>query len=50
VIDDITKPIRVQGVTRKGIEVGDDCWVGAKATFSMAQKWVMDVWCSRLCG
>jgi acetyltransferase-like isoleucine patch superfamily enzyme len=38
VIDDITKLIRVQGVTRKGIEVGDDCWVGAKATFLDGSK------------
>lgn len=33
IFDDIEKPIREQGVTRKGIEVGDDCWVGAKTTF-----------------
>lgn len=26
------KLIREQGVTEKGIEVGDDCWIGAKAT------------------
>lgn len=26
-------PIRLQGVTRKGIEIGDDCWIGAKVTF-----------------
>ncbi|MEN3372391.1 acyltransferase [Dechloromonas sp. ZS-1] len=31
--DDLGKPIREQGVTRIGIEIGDDCWVGAKATF-----------------
>jgi len=26
-------PIRLQGVNRKGIVVGDDCWIGAKVTF-----------------
>jgi len=26
-------PIRLQGVTRSGIQIGDDCWVGAKVTF-----------------
>jgi acetyltransferase-like isoleucine patch superfamily enzyme len=26
-------PIRTQGVTRQGIVIEDDCWVGAKATF-----------------
>jgi len=25
-------PIRMQGVTRKGIEIGSDCWIGAKVT------------------
>lgn len=29
----IDKPIREQGVTREGIVVDDDCWVGAKVTF-----------------
>lgn len=29
---DLTLPIRVQGVNRKGIKVGDNCWIGAKAT------------------
>lgn len=24
-------PIRKQGVTRQGIEIGEDCWIGAKA-------------------
>jgi len=33
VFDDVARPIREQGVTRSGIEVGDDCWIGAKATF-----------------
>lgn len=28
----ITIPIRLQGVKRKGIIVGKDCWIGAKAT------------------
>lgn len=31
--DDLTRPIREQGVTRKGIVVEDDCWVGANVTF-----------------
>jgi len=26
-------PIRLQGVNRKGIIVGDNCWIGAKVTF-----------------
>ena len=26
-------PIRLQGVSRKGIFIGDNCWIGAKATF-----------------
>jgi acetyltransferase-like isoleucine patch superfamily enzyme len=26
-------PIRMQGVTRQGIEIEDDCWVGANVTF-----------------
>ena len=29
----LDRPIRVQGVTRTGISIGDDCWVGAKVTF-----------------
>jgi acetyltransferase-like isoleucine patch superfamily enzyme len=33
VFDDIEQPIRTQGVTREGISIGDDCWIGAKATF-----------------
>ncbi len=30
---DLERPIRQQGVTRSGIRIGDDCWVGAKVTF-----------------
>lgn len=26
-------PIKLQGVTSKGIVIGDDCWVGSKVTF-----------------
>lgn len=26
-------PIRLQGVTRSAITIGDDCWIGAKVTF-----------------
>ncbi|MCL4151253.1 UNVERIFIED_CONTAM: hypothetical protein GTU68_049014 [Idotea baltica] len=32
VFDDPTKPIRLQGVTRKGIKIGNNCWIGAKVT------------------
>lgn len=31
-IDDLSVPIRDQGVTHRGIEIGPDCWIGAKAT------------------
>jgi acetyltransferase-like isoleucine patch superfamily enzyme len=31
--DDRSRPIREQGVTRKGIRIDDDCWVGANVTF-----------------
>jgi len=31
--DRVDVPIKDQGVTRKGIVIGDDCWVGAKVTF-----------------
>ncbi len=27
------KPIKDQGITEKGIEIGNDCWIGAKVTF-----------------
>lgn len=30
--EDSTLPIRLQPVTRKGITIEDDCWIGAKAT------------------
>lgn len=33
VVDRLDVPIRVQGVTRSGIKIEDDCWVGAKVTF-----------------
>ena len=29
---DTSLPIRMQGVNRKGIKIGNDCWIGAKAT------------------
>lgn len=32
IIDDLEKPIRLQGVTRLGIIIGNNCWIGAKAT------------------
>lgn len=28
--DDLEVPIRLQGATRKGIEIGEDCWIGSK--------------------
>lgn len=30
---DIETPIRLQGVNGKGIKIGKNCWIGAKATF-----------------
>ncbi|NCE77809.1 DapH/DapD/GlmU-related protein [Turicibacter sp. TS3] len=30
---DTTIPIRLQGVTNKGIQIGNDCWIGAGAVF-----------------
>lgn len=29
---DLQTPIRLQGETRQGIIVDDDCWIGAKST------------------
>lgn len=29
---DLTKPIRLQGTNHKGIKIGNNCWIGAKAT------------------
>ena len=29
---DPEKPIRLQGTSRKGIVIGDNCWIGANAT------------------
>jgi acetyltransferase-like isoleucine patch superfamily enzyme len=29
---DFNKPIKYQGINRKGIVIGDGCWIGAKAT------------------
>jgi len=31
--DDLNVPIREQGVTRKGIAIDDNCWIGAGAVF-----------------
>lgn len=31
--NDMTKPIREQGVSHKGIEVGNNCWIGAGVVF-----------------
>ena len=33
VFDNLDIPIRKQGVTHKGIEIGNNCWIGSKATF-----------------
>jgi len=30
---DLSIPIRLQGVSGKGIKIGNNCWIGAKATF-----------------
>lgn len=32
IFDKIDIPIRMQGATRKGIEIGDDCWIGSNVT------------------
>ena len=32
IFSDTTTPIRLQGTSHKGIFIGDDCWIGAKAT------------------
>jgi len=32
VYSDLETPIRQQGVTRKGIRIGDNCWLGSKVT------------------
>jgi acetyltransferase-like isoleucine patch superfamily enzyme len=29
---DISQPIRLQGVSRKGITIGNNCWIGSKVT------------------
>lgn len=33
VFESLARPIRTQGTTRAGINVGNDCWIGAKVTF-----------------
>ena len=32
VFSDLERPIREQGVKRRGIEIGEGCWIGAKVT------------------
>lgn len=32
VFTDLEKPIRLQGVERKGIKIGNNCWLGSKVT------------------
>lgn len=29
--DSLDKPIKLQGATRKGVKIGQDCWIGSKA-------------------
>lgn len=29
--EDLNTPIRLQGATRKGVKIGNDCWIGSKA-------------------
>ena len=29
--NEVDKPIRLQGATRKGVEIGEDCWIGSKS-------------------
>ena len=29
---DLDTPIRLQGATRKGVSIGEDCWVGSGVT------------------
>lgn len=33
IFSDLNVPIRLQGVNGKGIKIGKNCWIGAKATF-----------------
>ncbi|MEL6932895.1 MAG: DapH/DapD/GlmU-related protein [Pseudomonadota bacterium] len=33
IYSDLDRPIRCQGLTRKGVTIGSNCWIGAKATF-----------------
>jgi len=33
IFDKIDTPIRLQGVSHKGINIGNNCWIGAKVTF-----------------
>lgn len=30
--ENVEKPIRLQGATRKGVKIGEDCWIGSKVT------------------
>lgn len=32
VFSDINTPIRLQGDSRKGVEIGEDCWIGSNVT------------------
>jgi acetyltransferase-like isoleucine patch superfamily enzyme len=32
IFSDMSRPIRLQGVTHRGIKIGKDCWIGAKVT------------------
>ena len=33
IFSDISLSIRLQGVTRQGVHIGSNCWIGAKASF-----------------
>ncbi|MBN7573937.1 transferase [Clostridium sp. 2-1] len=33
IFNDINVPIRLQGVTNKGIKIGNDCWIGSGVVF-----------------
>ena len=36
--DDLNRPIRTQGVNRRGIIIGSNCWIGAKVTILDGSK------------
>ena len=38
IFSDMNKTIREQGVTRKGVYIGQNCWIGSKVTFLDGSK------------